>query len=171
MEGDNEIWQIGSGKLKKNLGGRPPRFGTPEELLQEMMDYLNYMDTHGWEKKGASQGLTDDGDRKRNTIRQDVKAMKRPYTLYGFCAYAVIPKWADFKAAYLSKPGFSEVILWFEEVVLTQQVEGAIIREFESNIISRLNGLADKQINEIASGGKMRIIVGDEFDEREENTD
>jgi hypothetical protein len=140
----DKIWQVAH-----NPCGRPRKFKSPDALWKRFLEYCKWVDDNPWQNKAASNGIIDDGDGKRNSINQNVKVMQRPYTLYGFCAFAGVPKWADFKSSYIDKDGFSEVISSIENVILTQQIDGAMLRQYDSNLVARLNGIADKQINEV----------------------
>ena len=60
-------------------------------------------------------------------------------------AYLDVSKsfWNDFKKG--SHEDFSVVITRIENVIRTQQLEGAIVGAFNPNIVSRIIGLSDKQ--------------------------
>lgn len=148
-----KIWQV-----MKNPCGRPPRFKKNEELWNIFIEYCEWVDNNPWQIKDAQSrtssttkgdGSFVDDTTKQNSINQNVSVKQRAYTLYGFCAYAGLPKWGDFKRNYINKKGFLEVINAIENAICSYQIDGALLREFDSNLVSRLNGLADKQINEI----------------------
>lgn len=137
-------------KVMKNPCGRPPRYTKASDLWDDFESYCQWVDDNPWQSKSATSGLNDSGDgSKRNNIQQTVKVQQRPYTLYGFCAFAHIPKWCDFKRNYESKKGFLAVIYAIENCVRAQQVDGAMLHRFDSNLVARINGIADKQVNEI----------------------
>ena len=70
--------------------------------------------------------------------------------MYGLCAYCGIQsKWGDFKANYSKRDGFLEVINIIENIVTSNQIEGAIIRKFDSNIVARLNNISDNIHTEV----------------------
>ena len=134
-----------------NPVGRPPRFKNANELWEKFVEYCHYVDNNPWQLKSGSSAIDDRGEEaKSNYLRQEVKPVQRAYTLYGFCAFAGIHyKWADFYKNYKDKQGFKQVLDQIENVVCAQQVDGAMINQFNSSLVARLNGLADKTIQEI----------------------
>ena len=155
--------QIGSRpKLHKIMKcpGRPRRFKAPEELWESFCDYCDWVDDNPWQKKSAANRLLENAKgEKSNSIGQNVAVFQRAYKLYEFCAFAGIPKWADFKTSYLPVDGFSEVICAIENVVVSQQLDGALLHQFDSNLVARINGIADKQISEVSgpNGGALPL--------------
>lgn len=130
--------------------GRPHKIADAEELWNKFTEYCKYVDDNPWQIKSASNSLNDGGKDKKNSIRQDVNVRQRAYTLYGFCAYAgIFSKWADFKRTNIDREGFKDVIHAIENAICAQQIDGAMINQFDGNLVARLNGIADKQINEI----------------------
>jgi hypothetical protein len=149
-------------KLHHMMGtpGRPRRFKESDELWKSFCDYCDWVDENPWQKKSAANRLSENAKgEKSNSVGQNVAVMQRAYKLYEFCAFAGIPKWADFKASYLPIDGFSEVISAIENVVISQQLDGALLHQFDSNLVARLNGIADKQISEVSgpNGGTLPI--------------
>lgn len=143
---DVSLWEMSS----KPLGGRPRRFETAEELLKGALEYFRFVDEHPWQKKSANQSMseTDSGTRS-NGARQSVIAIQRAYTLYGLCAFLGCYKWGDLRRNYAEREGFVEVMDWIENQVAAQQLDGAILRQFDGSIVARLNGLADTTINQV----------------------
>ena len=127
--------------------GRPSRFKRPEELWEKFVEYCDWVDANPWQVKTASNALDSRGEKEANNfLRQNVEVKQRAYTLYGFCAFAGINyKWGIFRANYAEKRGFKHVIDQIENVVCAQQIDGAMIRQFDMNLVARLNGIADKQ--------------------------
>lgn len=134
-----------------NPVGRPPRFKNAGELWEKFVEYCHSVDNNPWQLKSGSSAIDDRGEEaKSNYLRQEVKPVQRAYTLYGFCAFAGIHyKWADFYKNYKDKQGFKQVLDQIENVVCAQQVDGAMINQFNGSLVARLNGLADKTIQEI----------------------
>lgn len=138
-------------KVAKRPVGRPHKIGKPEDLWNLFVSYCEYVDSNPWQSKTASNSLNDKSSgSKDNFIRQEVKVLSRAYTLYGFCAYAgIFSKWGDFKRTNINRKGFADVINAIENIVCAQQVDGALINQFDGSLVARLNGFADKQVNEI----------------------
>lgn len=138
--------------------GRPHKIATPKDLWDKFMDYCKYVDENPWQIKSASNSLNDAGKDKKNSLRQDVSVRQRAYTLYGFCAFAgIFSKWGDFKRTNIDREGFSDVIFAIENAICAQQVDGAMINQFDGSLVARLNGFADKQINEISASAKFEF--------------
>lgn len=134
-----------------NPVGRPPRFKSANELWEKFVEYCHNVDENPWQLKSGSSAIDDRGEEaKSNYLRQEVKPVQRAYTLYGFCAFAGIHyKWADFYKNYKDKQNFKQVLDQIENVVMAQQVDGAMINQFNGSLVARLNGLADKSVQEI----------------------
>ena len=82
-------------------------------------------------------------------------------TLDGYCNFAGIGDWRRMKQTYANDEGFADAIALVERLIRDQQVSGAMVGLYKENIVSRINGITDRQ--DITSGGK-RIeieIVGE----------
>lgn len=144
---DLKIWQVAA----RPLGGRPRKFKSAEELLDGALAYFKFVDEHPWQVKGATQTLHDNDGSKTTGVAQNVRALTRPYTLYGLLAYlGCTYKWADLRKNYQDREGFFEVFEWIENVIRSQQLDGAMIRQFDGNIVARLQGLAETQVNKVS---------------------
>lgn len=145
-----KLWQIAPNPI-----GRPPLYTNPADLWDDFLHYCQWVDENPWEERIATNALnTDDyGDTKKNGkknyVRQGIKVMQRAYTLYGFATFAGIYQWSSFKAKYKEKDGFSTVIYAIENSIRSQQVDGAMVRQFDPNLVARLNGIADVTKQEI----------------------
>lgn len=141
---NDKLWQV-----MKNPCGRPRIFSSPQDMWNKACDYFAWVDANPWQKKSASNGLNDTSKSRTNTVSQRVEVYQRAYTLYGMCAFLGIAKWADTKRNYIEREGFLEVINAIEQVIASQQIDGALLHQFDSNLVARLNGIADKQITEV----------------------
>lgn len=145
-------------KVMRSPIGRPHKISDATELWKKFLEYCDYIDENPWQIKSASNSINDGGKDKKNAMRQEVNVRQRAYTLYGFCAFAgIFSKWGDFKRTNIDRKGFSDVIFAIENAICAQQVDGAMINQFDSNLVSRLNGFADKQINELQGSAKFEF--------------
>lgn len=144
---DLKIWQVAA----KPVGGRPRKFETWQELYDGAIAYFKYVDEHPWQVKGATQTLHDNDGSKTTGVAQNVRALTRPYTIYGLLAFlGCTYKWGDLRRNYQDREGFFEVFEWIENIVRSQQLDGAMIRQFDGNIVARLQGLAETQVNKVS---------------------
>ena len=81
----------------------------------------------------------------RRYSEEDLCRLRKEWLACG----GIVQKWADFKRGNLKRPGFEQVITQIENVVMAQQIDGAMLHQFDSSIVARLNGLADKHIQEV----------------------
>lgn len=133
-----------------NPVGRPFKIKSADELWNKFVAYCDDVENNPWQVKTGSNSIAGENGKQSNSMRQEVRVMQRAYTLYGFCAFCgIVQKWADFKRGNLKRKGFVDVITQIENVVAAQQLDGALIHQFDSNIVARLNGLADKHIQEV----------------------
>lgn len=128
-----------------------PQYKKPEHLWNDALLYFEWCDEnpvdapinvirYKKEKHGGSKEM------KKQDQQENIS---RPYTLYGFCAFTGISRWGKFKEKYREIDGFDDVIQTIENVIASQQLDGALTGVFKENLTARLNGLADKQQAEI----------------------
>ena len=127
----------------KHAGGRPPKFKTPEELLEKAEGYFHYCDTHPievWQRKAAAANQS---AKNGSGVKSDEGTMyiRRPYTLDGLGLFVGVV-WKDFRA-YHASDEFSEVIRTLEARVRDQQVSGAVVGMYNANLVARLNGISE----------------------------
>lgn len=135
-----------------------PEYKKPQDLWNDALLYFEWCDEnpvdapinvirYKKEKHGGSKEM------KKQDQQENIS---RPYTLYGFCAFTGITKWSSFKAKMtnpekvLRWQEFEDVILTIENVIASQQIDGAMTGVFKENLTARLNGLADKNQQEIS---------------------
>lgn len=126
--------------------GRPPLYPDPEDLARVADEYFQWCDDNPFETatrklvgaKQTGKGGEAKSDETKFTTR-------RAYTLDGFCLFARISDWSSFKSAEAhSDAEYLAVIHAIEQTIRDQQVSGALAGVFNSNIVARLNGIADK---------------------------
>lgn len=127
------------------VGGRPTKLKSATEFWDKCCQYFKWIDDNPWQVKNANQSNVAYHEDMRNAMSQYVQLKQRAYTLYGLCAFIGInSKWADFKKSYSNKAGFPEVFARVEAIVAAQQIDGAMIHQFDPSLVARLNGIADK---------------------------
>ena len=129
----------------KHAGGRPPKFKTPEELEAKAEEYFKWCDANPiriYKRKDAGANQTAKSGSGVKSQEGEAFA-NRPYTLDGLGLYVGVV-WKDFKT-YHQDDEFSEVIRTLEARVRDQQVSGAMVGVYNSNLTARLNGIADTQ--------------------------
>lgn len=128
----------------KHAGGRPPKFKTPEELLEKAEGYFQYCDTHPievWQRKAAAANQS---AKNGSGVKSDEGTMyiRRPYTLDGLGLWLEIYDWRHFRA-YHQDDDFFPVIRALEARVRNQQVSGAVVGMYNANLVARLNGISE----------------------------
>jgi hypothetical protein len=123
----NKYWQLADPETV----GRPKKFEKLEDLSAPVIEWL--------------EGIS------KTKLRVDVVTSKgvfkrkvpQPMTILGLCNHLgiVFDTWKDYKKDAV----FSEFITRVEEIIFNQKFTYAAIGEFNSNIIARELGLADKK--------------------------
>lgn len=131
--------------------GRPFKIKSSDELWDKFVAYCDDVENNPWQIKTGSNSINGNSSKSpNNSMRQEVRVLPRAYTLQGFCAFCGIAScWSDFKRTNLNRHGFKAVIGQIENVVLSQQLDGALLHQFNGNIVARLNGLVDRHTQEI----------------------
>jgi hypothetical protein len=125
----NQYWRL------RESHGRDLEYGTPDELLSEIVAYFEWCDANPWNKNEAIKS----GDKVGTTIPVPTA---RPYTLTGLCIHLGIRliTWKE----YCKREDFTNITTRAEEIIYTQKFEGAAVGAFNANIIARDLGLSDK---------------------------
>lgn len=127
----NQFWKL------RSKHGRDKLFATPDLLWEAACEYFEWCDSNPWM-------YTKTKTRENNNETEETPT-QRPYTLSGLCLYCDCSQsfWRKFKSE--NHEDFFSVIMRIEEVIETQQFEGAMVGAFNANIIARKLGLSDKQ--------------------------
>jgi hypothetical protein len=155
----NQFWKL------RSRHGRDKLFNSPKLLWKAACEYFEWMDKNPWQKK--EQLKKAQVIKNNKTGKEKLHALidiptSRPYTLSGLCLYlnASESYWRNFRlntAAKISSGATKEakaaedfltVISRVEEIISTQQFEGATVGAFNANIIARKQGLIEKVQNE-----------------------
>lgn len=149
----NSFWKL------RSKHGRDKLFASPDLLLQAAYDYFQWCDNNPWKKveqsRGSAKVVTNKKTKKKTVLPSTVSIpTQRPYTLSGLCIYlnASEAYWRTFKRNADLSEGFFSVIHTIEEIINTQQFEGAAVGAFNANIIARKLGLRDAA--DVTSGGE-----------------
>lgn len=129
----NQAWQ------QRSKHGRNTLFESPELLLEAAAEYFKYCDSHPM------------FDYKPMVVDKAVEIVKVPvripYTMIGLVGYLGCSTnyFKEFKQRKEAcTPEFMAVIVGIENIIQNQQLVGAAIGHFNSNIVARLLGLVDK---------------------------
>lgn len=147
----NQWWKL------RSKHGCDAIFTSPKILEEECNKYFENTDARNdWD---GQDWVGKDGE-------EVVVKKKIPYTLSGLCVFLGVSQqyFKEFKKSktFLSNKDFLLVLSRVEDIIETQRLEGALNRYYPENLVSRINGYADK--NDIISGGeplKAQIIVQD----------
>jgi len=136
----NQFWKL------RSTHGRDTLFASSQLMLETAFEYFQWCDKHPWYKHEAIKS----GESSGKTVRVPTQ---RPYSLSGLMLYFGASE-AYFRTFKLTNTNedFLSVIARIEEIISTQQLDGALVGAFNANIVSRKLGLVDKQ--DISSGGE-----------------
>ena len=142
-----------------NFGGRPPKFKSPAELWEKFVEYIEDVDANPWQALSRRKSQRNVHGNEAREMSQNERLIKRPYTIEGFCISAGISNWTKFKEIYTAKKGFLDSITRIEMIIRDNQITGAIIGEFNQNIVARLNGLAEVTKQEITGKDGTDLLM------------
>jgi len=128
---DREIWEI---ITEANKVGRPLTFETPEIMWEKACGYFTWAKANPLEEEKL---FNSSGEILRETVY-----LARPFSIKAFCLHARITHqtWLNYK----NNPEFLGVTEQISSISFTQQFDGASVGLFNSNLIARSLGLADK---------------------------
>lgn len=132
----NQFWK------KRSKHGRDKLFESPELLMEAVEEYLTYVDESPWMNKEAIKG----GEFAGQIISIPTA---RPYTLTGLCLYLNCDTSYFRKFKTTCSEDFFTVITRIEEIILTQQIEGALVGAFNPNLTARINGITEKSESKV----------------------
>ena len=122
-----------------------PKYEDAVSLWEDATSYFEWCDSNPVEsqKNMTKYQREGKGEIKDKKAQVESGETNRPYTIYGLCAFTGISSWSSFKSVYLSKPGFDDVITTIENIISSQQIDGAMTGLYKENLTSRMNGLAE----------------------------
>lgn len=127
----NQFWKL------RNKHGRDTLFKSPELLLESAHEYFEWCDKHAWYKQEAVKSGAECG-------RIIDIPIRRPYSMSGLCVYLGCAQ--SYFNTFKKKCSldFKEVIERIENIIETQQFEGAVTGQFNASIIARKLGLREQ---------------------------
>jgi len=157
----NQFWKL------RNKHGRNTLFESPELLEKAAFEYFDWCDKHTWYKNEAIKS----GQATGTIIKIPIA---RPYSLSGLCIYLGCGQ--GYFNHFKEKCGneFLEVIERIENIIETQQFEGAVLGLFSASIIARKLGLNEQQYTTTGNPAILKIEViapevGDELEKLRQN--
>lgn len=124
-----------SGDLKVADTGRPPAFETPEQFEAEALKYIEWVKNNPVKKTitASFQGA----------ISYEKVPHSRPMTQYGLAAHMKIG--LSTLKDYGAKPEFSAIFKMVTNLMTAWNIDGATCGDMNGNIVSRIEGLSEKQ--------------------------
>jgi len=135
----NKIWQL------RSKHGRDKLFASPQLMWEAAQEYFKFIDDNPIKKVDFKGGFA-----KRVEI-----PLQAPYTIHGLCLYLDCGVEyfrcfkRDLKPDDPQRADFLRVVEKIEQTIYQQKFAGASAGIFNSNIIARDLGLADKVQNEV----------------------
>jgi hypothetical protein len=156
----NQQWKL------RSVHGRGKIFASAELLRAEAMLYFDWCDKH---PRMRAELVKHQG-----TAEQYDVPIGRPYTMDGLCNYLGVSG-AYFRAAKahldvkigkklatVEEEELRETIAWVEDTTRNDQIEGGMVGQYNANLVSRLNGLADNVNNTVSGPAVLSISVRDD---------
>lgn len=131
----------------KHAKFKPNEYRSPSDLWDDATQYFDWCDNNPVDAPMITVRSKKEkhGGHKEARMQDQRENVSRPYTLYGLSAFLGVRDWRHFKAKYIDKgEEWEDVIRTIENVVASQQVDGAMTGVFKENIVCRLNGFVDK---------------------------
>lgn len=137
-EPGNKYWQF------RNKHGRNFKY-TPEELWDEAVKYFDWMSERTWIKKEAVKG--------RDGAEIVDLPTSTPFSLETFCLFADIDHktFANYESDEATYKDFFPIASRIRKIIESQQFEGATVGAYNSSIVARKLGLADKKDMEVSN--------------------
>lgn len=143
----NQLWK------NRETHGVPKALDSPEQLFEIFFEYAEDVDSKPWIKI----------DFKGKDADKVEIPMQKPYTWFGFenflFAKGIIKNLDDYKKNKDDRySDFADIITRIDRIIYDQKFTGATVGAFNSNIIARELGLADKK--EVAATVVQETKIG-----------
>lgn len=139
-------------------GGTAVNYGhEPVKLLEAFKDWVDWMFSGDADWVRTHVKTTSEGQGLGSTIDTFEEMVCPPLTIGSFCMYAGIKNasWYTWKAD--DKYGLVDAIALIESVCKDDLLTGATIKAYDSNIVSRLLGLAENTVNTNTTSATVQI--------------
>lgn len=123
----NEFWKL------RSKHGRDLIFSNPEILWEAANEYFEVTTNRKWIRTEFNG---------KDAIECEVPT-SAPFTMTGLYTFLEIT--AEGWREYRKRKDFSEIVTRIEQIIYTQKFEGAAVGAYNSSIIARDLGLADKK--------------------------
>jgi hypothetical protein len=156
----NKFWKL------RTTHGRGKLFSDPALLLEEAYAYFDWCDRHPWERSELVKY--------QGSAYEEAVSIGRPYSIEGFTCYlgvsasyfrsakANIRTKQDEGRATPEEDELVETIELIEQIVKTQNIEGAAVNVFSPHIVTRMYNMAET-INQNNTGeSTVRVTVRDQ---------
>ena len=131
--------------------GREAKF-KPEELLEAAYNYFDWCQENPMHKREVLKGGVKAGE----VIKVEID---RPYTIVGLCNYIGISE-RTFRN-YDELEDYLPITTHIREVIVQNQLEGALVEAYSPNIVARVLSLTDKQEHSVKNDLTVEVISGD----------
>lgn len=151
----NQFWRLCGEREYRS------RLESAEALWGVATGYFAWCDKHPWKSEKT---------KKKNSGEKEVETspVQRPYSIVGLCAFAGITAqtWYNTKQRAAER-GDDEMLGIFtrvEQIIETNQFEGAAVGAYNALIMGRKLGLVDRsevagQLTALLPGGELRVTV------------
>lgn len=156
----NQQWKL------RTVHGREKIFASAELLRAEALLYFDWCDKNPRMRAELVKHL--------GTAEQYDVPLGRPYTIDGLCNYlgvsgsyfrsakANIETKIAKKVATIEEETLLNEILWIENVSRNDMVEGGLVGQYNANLVSRIQGLAENVNNNMSGPAVLSISVRDD---------
>lgn len=139
----NQFWKL------RSKHGRDKIFSSPEILWEAAAEYFEATDRRKWWKTEFNG----------KDAKECYVPTETPYTWTGLYLFLDISHqtWKDYEA----KEDFIETCTRIRNIIYTQKFEGAAVGAFNTNLIARDLGLADKKEIGGTDGQAIKLVFGE----------
>lgn len=148
----NDFWK------RRSKHGRDALFASPELLWDAACDYFQWCIDNPYLKN----------DFRGKDADEVILKLERPFTLSGLMVHLEASQgfWKEFKKTQTgTREDFLPIITRIEEIIETQQLEGAMVGIFHNNIVARKLGLTEK----VQEEGSKEVTIKVRYERKDNN--